>query len=203
MLYTRPSGRKKLHSHSEGATGQTEHPRMKPPAQNNTSVIAFAGLLILVGSCERWRMLSFAVNVKHGRTKLSDHIRYTKMDLTHNSTVDLEAFLVIKPTIRGNFSAYVTGKYYLFVTQIKTTMRYHLTLVRIATIAIPFSWGSSPPRDWTGFSCIAGRFFTIWATREASSRSLEIINVGERVEKKECFYTFGSNANWYSHYGEQ
>ena len=34
-------------------------------------------------------------------------------------------------------------------------------------IAIPFSQGSSWPRDWTRVSCIAGRFFTIWATREA------------------------------------
>ena len=34
-------------------------------------------------------------------------------------------------------------------------------------VAIPFSRGSSQPRDWTQVSCIAGRFFTIWATREA------------------------------------
>ena len=33
--------------------------------------------------------------------------------------------------------------------------------------AIPFSMGSSPPRDWTHVSCIAGRFFTICATRES------------------------------------
>ena len=37
-------------------------------------------------------------------------------------------------------------------------------------VAIPFSRGSSWPRDWTWVSCIAGRFFTIWATREAKSR---------------------------------
>ena len=29
------------------------------------------------------------------------------------------------------------------------------------------SRGSSQPRDWSQVSCIAGRFFTIWATREA------------------------------------
>ena len=34
-------------------------------------------------------------------------------------------------------------------------------------VAIPFSRGSSWPRDWTQVSWIAGRFFTIWATREA------------------------------------
>ena len=33
--------------------------------------------------------------------------------------------------------------------------------------AIPFSRGSSQPRDWTQVSCIAGGFFTLWATREA------------------------------------
>ena len=34
-------------------------------------------------------------------------------------------------------------------------------------VAIPSSRGSSWPRDWTWVSSIAGRFFTLWATREA------------------------------------
>ena len=33
-------------------------------------------------------------------------------------------------------------------------------------VAISFSRGFSWPRDWTQVSCIAGRHFTIWATRE-------------------------------------
>ena len=33
-------------------------------------------------------------------------------------------------------------------------------------VAMPSSRGSFPPRDGTRISCIAGRFFTIWATRE-------------------------------------
>ena len=33
-------------------------------------------------------------------------------------------------------------------------------------IAISFSRGSSPPRDWTWVSCTASRLFTSWATRE-------------------------------------
>ena len=36
-------------------------------------------------------------------------------------------------------------------------------------VAILFSKGSSQPRDRTWVSCIAGRFFTIWATREVSN----------------------------------
>ena len=37
-------------------------------------------------------------------------------------------------------------------------------------VAYPFSSRSSQPRDPTGVSCIAGRFFTKWATREALLR---------------------------------
>ena len=33
-------------------------------------------------------------------------------------------------------------------------------------VAIPFSRGSSQPRDWTWVSCIVGRFSTVCATRE-------------------------------------
>ena len=33
--------------------------------------------------------------------------------------------------------------------------------------SLSFSRGASWPRNWTGVSCIAGRFFTHWAIREA------------------------------------
>ena len=52
--------------------------------------------------------------------------------------------------------------------QIKTTVRYHLTPVRMA-----------------------------------SSKSLQTINAGEGVEKREPSYTVGGSVNWYNHYGEQ
>ena len=39
-------------------------------------------------------------------------------------------------------------------------------------IAVPFSRGSSLPRDWTLVSCTAGRFFTICATRKSSIKVL-------------------------------
>ena len=38
-------------------------------------------------------------------------------------------------------------------------------------VTIPISKGSSQPRDRTQVSCIAGRFFTSWATREMNSSS--------------------------------
>ena len=45
-------------------------------------------------------------------------------------------------------------------------------------VSFPFSRGSSQPRDQTHVACIAGRFFTSWATREAQeywSRSLSLL----------------------------
>ena len=63
----------------------------------------------------------------------------------------------------------------------------------LAWVALSFSRGSSQPRDRTWVSCIAGRFSTIWATRDAllgkyvcvlshsvlsdSSRSLELQSI--------------------------
>ena len=39
-------------------------------------------------------------------------------------------------------------------------------------VAIPFSRGSSQPKDWTQVSHIAGGFFTIWAPREAPYKNI-------------------------------
>ena len=39
-------------------------------------------------------------------------------------------------------------------------------------VAYPFSRGSSWPRNWTGVLCIAGGFFTSWATRETHTNLL-------------------------------
>ena len=44
-----------------------------------------------------------------------------------------------------------------------------LQAIILEWITIPFSRGSSRFRDWIQVSCIAGRFFTIWATRETQS----------------------------------
>ena len=43
-------------------------------------------------------------------------------------------------------------------------------------VAFPFSRGSSQPRDQTQVSCIAGRFFTSWATREPQAAPLKVEN---------------------------
>ena len=66
--------------------------------------------------------------------------------------------------------------------------------------AIPFSWGSSQPRDWTWVSCIAGRFFIVWATREApfeifimyTFKNVCVYSFSKVIEvkSKNCIYIF-------------
>ena len=56
----------------------------------------------------------------------------------------------------------------LFATPwIRQSMEWVLQARILAWVAFPFSRGSSQPRDRTQVSCIAGRCFTSWATREA------------------------------------
>ena len=58
-------------------------------------------------------------------------------------------------------------------------------------VGFPFSRGSSQPRDLTQASCIAGRFFTSWATRKAQeywSGSLSLL--------QGIFLTQESNQEW-------
>ena len=47
-------------------------------------------------------------------------------------------------------------------------------------VAISFSSGSSQPKDQTQVSCIAGRFFTIWITREAQKTDYKLANLNEQ-----------------------
>ena len=58
-------------------------------------------------------------------------------------------------------------------------------------VAIPFSRGSSQPRDWTQVYCITGKLFTVWATREASlSREVNGVLSKENTLLF-CFFLFG------------
>ena len=55
----------------------------------------------------------------------------------------------------------------LFVTPMDYTVHRILQARILERVPIPFSRGSSQPRDQTQVSHIAGRFFTSWATRKA------------------------------------
>ena len=59
--------------------------------------------------------------------------------------------------------------------QILYQLRHHGSPRILAWVAYPFSRGSSLPRNQTGVSCVAGRFFISWATREAHLEDKSIL----------------------------
>ena len=63
--------------------------------------------------------------------------------------------------------------------------------------AIPFSRGSSQPRDWIQVSCIAGKFFTSWATRETLSGASGKKPACQSWRHKRClFYPWVRKIPW-------
>ena len=65
---------------------------------------------------------------------------------------------------------------------------------------MPSSMGSSQPKDWTLISQIAGRFFTVWATREAHDKPRQCIEKQRhRFASKGPYsqsYDFSSSQVW-------
>ena len=55
-------------------------------------------------------------------------------------------------------------------------------------VALPFPKGSSLPRDGTRVSCIAGRFFTIWATRDALKTNQRQTKAKRREQDEASLY---------------
>jgi len=55
--------------------------------------------------------------------------------------------------------------------------------------------GSSWPRNWTGVSCIPGRFFTSWATREAHTNMYITVNIYTIKSTLSCFSNL-AHSSW-------
>ena len=55
-------------------------------------------------------------------------------------------------------------------------------------IDIPFSRVSSWSRDWTLVSCIAGRFFTVWAPREALNAKIWLYKESTCLQRHSVLY---------------
>ena len=58
-------------------------------------------------------------------------------------------------------------------------------------VAISFSRGSSPPRDWTRVSCIVGRRFTVWAIWVAQAHPWGRFGWGLRMAEAGSLWTLG------------
>ena len=61
-------------------------------------------------------------------------------------------------------------------------------------VAISFSRGSSPPRDWTWVSCIAGRFFTA----EPWGKLIKDSYIWSRIDVQSCV-SFRSTVLWFTY----
>jgi len=67
-------------------------------------------------------------------------------------------------------------------------------------VVYPFSSRSSWPRNWTGVSCIAGRFFTNWTVREAPTQNKQtnkqtILQLKKISMLSSCVYIYIYNLN--------
>ena len=62
-------------------------------------------------------------------------------------------------------------------------------------VTFPFSRGFSQPRDWIWVSHTAGRFLTIWATREAQGLNLYLFYLLYWQVGSSCQHHLGSPAN--------
>ena len=70
-------------------------------------------------------------------------------------------------------------------------------------VAYPFSSGSSRPRNRTGVSYIAGRFFTNWVIREATDIQIKFLKHSSNciiskslISGKTCIAACSSHCNW-------
>ena len=72
----------------------------------------------------------------------------------------------------------------------------------------PYNWPKGTWKDvqhhWLSEKCKSKLQWRITHQSEwSSSKSLQIMNTGEGLEKREASYTAGKNTNWYNHYGEE
>ena len=100
----------------------------------------------------------------------SPHVWQFLIRLSLNHKFSFEAFIFVP------FLKYVYSSLDMFMCVCESLRHVQLSVTPwtvalqariVEWVAVSSSRGSSWPMDWTHVSCIASRFFTIWATREA------------------------------------
>ena len=97
-----------------------------------------------------------------------ENFLFTRNDQRDTTVFALEGKYFVKLLgIESKVKVNVTQSWLTFCDSTDYTVHGILQARILEWVAFPFSRGSSQPRDQTQVSCIAGRFFTSWATREA------------------------------------
>ena len=91
----------------------------------------------------------------------SIHMRYCKLSKLISPWGPTKSFMKVKEKVK------VAQSCLILCHPMDYTVHGILQARILEWVAVPFSRGSSQARDWTQVSCIAGRFFTSWATRKA------------------------------------
>ena len=94
------------------------------------------------------------------------HWRQILYQLSHKGSLRILGW-VAYPFSKGIFPTQKSNQGLLHCRQILYQLSHKGSLRTLEWIAYPFSSGSSWPRNQTSISCLAGGFFTSWATREA------------------------------------
>ena len=89
--------------------------------------------------------------------------------LTSKHKLEFQIFMLVEwvaiPFSRGIFPTQGSNPGFPYCRQILYCLSYQGSPRILEWVAYPFSRGSSQPRNWTRVFCIAGTFFTSWATK--------------------------------------
>ena len=157
------------HVHWVGDDIQPSHPLSSPspPAVNLSQHQGFFSNESAL--CIRWpKYWSFSLNISPS----IEHPNWSPLEWTGWISLHSKGLSRV-------FSNTIVQKHQFFGAHLSSPIFFWGGARILEWVAIFFSRGSSRPRVWTQVSHIVGRWFTVWATREVSNKSLECGNFTE------------------------
>ena len=132
-------------------------------------------LYVYACMCRHWNVFS-----KRGEYKIMKTLHSLRCVLCHSgvghtaNTVDWFSQLLLAQLLKASITKQLSFCESASHSVVSNSLRPHglyspwnLQTRILKWVGFPFFRGFSQPRDWIQVSCIAGRFFTSWATREA------------------------------------